>query len=161
MLPGSVPGLRPAEAGEFTRRAFAHGKLSLTEVEGLADLIHAETEAQRRQALRQLDGELGQLCRGWAETLTKARPACSPLHPFCRESSRPVNCQSGHSGQAGAGFREDHEFPGAPMTSSPSSQALAHVEAYIDFGEDDHLEEDVLEQGMSALGGGGWHLGPP
>lgn len=71
---GSVPGLRPAEAGEFTRRAFAHGKLSLTEVEGLADLIHAETEAQRRQALRQLDGELGHLCRSWAETLTKASP---------------------------------------------------------------------------------------
>lgn len=71
---GRVPGLRPAEAGEFTRRAFAHGKLSLTEVEGLADLIHAETEAQRRQALRQLDGELGQLCSGWAETLTKASP---------------------------------------------------------------------------------------
>uniref|UniRef100_G1R190 GTP binding protein 3, mitochondrial n=1 Tax=Nomascus leucogenys TaxID=61853 RepID=G1R190_NOMLE len=92
---GSVPGLRPAEAGEFTRRAFANGKLNLTEVEGLADLIHAETEAQRRQALRQLDGELGHLCRGWAETLTKA---------------------------------------------------LAHVEAYIDFGEDDNLEEGVLEQ---------------
>lgn len=71
---GSVPGLRPAEAGEFTRRAFAHGKLSLTEVEGLADLIHAETEAQRRQALRQLDGELGHLCHGWAKTLTKASP---------------------------------------------------------------------------------------
>ncbi|PNI50639.1 GTPBP3 isoform 5 [Pan troglodytes] len=95
---GSVPGLRPAEAGEFTRRAFANGKLNLTEVEGLADLIHAETEAQRRQALRQLDGELGHLCRGWAETLTKA---------------------------------------------------LAHVEAYIDFGEDDNLEEGVLEQGGS------------
>nr|WEX24851.1 truncated GTPBP3 [Homo sapiens] len=42
---GSVPGLRPAEAGEFTRRAFANGKLNLTEVEGLADLIHAETGA--------------------------------------------------------------------------------------------------------------------
>lgn len=74
-----MPGLRPAEAGEFTRRAFAHGKLSLAEVEGLADLIHAETEAQRRQALRQLDGELGQLCQDWAKTLNKARPACS--HP--------------------------------------------------------------------------------
>ncbi|CAO2612467.1 tRNA modification GTPase GTPBP3, mitochondrial [Lemmus lemmus] len=102
---GSVPGLRPAEAGEFTRRAFAHGKLSLTEVEGLADLIHAETEAQRRQALRQLDGELGQLCRGWAKTLTKARSACSPIHPVVKESSGPVKCQSGHLGQAGAGFR--------------------------------------------------------
>ncbi|XP_069915051.1 tRNA modification GTPase GTPBP3, mitochondrial isoform X1 [Oryctolagus cuniculus] len=98
---GRVPGLRPAEAGEFTRRAFAHGKLTLTEVEGLGDLIHAETEAQRRQALRQLEGELGQLCRGWAETLT---------------------------------------------------QALAHVEAYIDFGEDDHFEEGVLEQGGSLWG---------
>lgn len=73
---GSVPGLRPAEAGEFTRRAFAHGKLSLTEVEGLADLIHAETEAQRRQALRQLDGELSHLCQGWADTLTKAGSLC-------------------------------------------------------------------------------------
>ncbi|XP_029772837.1 tRNA modification GTPase GTPBP3, mitochondrial isoform X5 [Suricata suricatta] len=97
---GSVPGLRPAEAGEFTRRAFAHGKLSLTEVEGLADLIHAETEAQRRQALRQLDGELGHLCHGWAKTLTKA---------------------------------------------------LAHVEAYIDFGEDDNLEEGVLERANSEV----------
>lgn len=97
---GSVPGLRPAEAGEFTRRAFAHGKLSLTEVEGLADLIHSETEAQRRQALRQLDGELGDLCRGWAETLTKA---------------------------------------------------LAHVEAYIDFSEDDNLEEGVLDQADSEV----------
>lgn len=78
--PGRVPGLRPAEAGEFTRRAFAHGKLSLTEVEGLADLIHAETEAQRRQALRQLDGELGHLCQGWADTLTKASLR---LHSLC------------------------------------------------------------------------------
>ncbi|XP_049496140.1 tRNA modification GTPase GTPBP3, mitochondrial isoform X2 [Panthera uncia] len=107
---GSVPGLRPAEAGEFTRRAFAHGKLSLTEVEGLADLIHAETEAQRRQALRQLDGELGHLCHGWAGTLTKA---------------------------------------------------LAHVEAYIDFGEDDNLEEGVLEQGGSCKGWGHLASQPP
>lgn len=84
---GSVPGLRPAEAGEFTRRAFANGKLNLTEVEGLADLIHAETEAQRRQALRQLDGELGHLCRGWAETLTKASS------PFVHSlSQRPHLC---------------------------------------------------------------------
>lgn len=75
---GSVPGLRPAEAGEFTRRAFAHGKLSLTEVEGLADLIRAETEAQRRQALRQLDGELSQLCQGWAKTLTKRTEKFEP-----------------------------------------------------------------------------------
>lgn len=46
---GHVPGLRPATAGEFTKRAFFGNKLDLTEVEGLADLIHAETEAQRKQ----------------------------------------------------------------------------------------------------------------
>src|SRR4051812_11628935 len=48
-----VPGCRPAEAGEFTRRAFENGRLDLTRVEGLADLIGADTEAQRRQAFRQ------------------------------------------------------------------------------------------------------------
>ncbi|NXY40142.1 GTPB3 GTPase, partial [Pomatorhinus ruficollis] len=51
---GRVPGLRPAEAGEFALRAFRHGKLDLTAAEGLRDLIGAHTEAQRRQALRQM-----------------------------------------------------------------------------------------------------------
>ncbi len=51
-----VPGLRPAEAGEFTRRAFENGKLDLTAVEGLADLVLAETESQRRLAFRQMRG---------------------------------------------------------------------------------------------------------
>ena len=63
--------LRPAEAGEFTRRAFDAGKLDLTQVEGLADLISAETEAQRRQALRQMDGGLSLLYGAWAERLTR------------------------------------------------------------------------------------------
>ncbi|NXV08212.1 GTPB3 GTPase, partial [Cettia cetti] len=104
---GRVPGLRPAEPGEFTRRAFAHGKLDLTAAEGLRDLIGAETEAQRRQALRQLHGELGQLYLRWSHALT---------------------------------------------------QALAHLEAFIDFGEDEDVEEEVLEQGTSpgaVLGGAG------
>uniref|UniRef100_A0AAY4DM02 5-taurinomethyluridine-[tRNA] synthase subunit GTPB3, mitochondrial n=1 Tax=Denticeps clupeoides TaxID=299321 RepID=A0AAY4DM02_9TELE len=92
---GSLPGLRPAEAGEFTRRAFHAGKLGLTEVEGLGDLIHAETEAQRRQALRQMAGDLAQLYRDWSQRLT---------------------------------------------------QCLAHVEAFIDFGEDDLIEDGVLDQ---------------
>ena len=61
----TMDGLRLARAGEFTRRAFDNGKLDLTAVEGLADLIAAETEAQRRQALRQLDGHLGVLYEGW------------------------------------------------------------------------------------------------
>ncbi len=67
----AIPGLRPAEAGEFTRRAFDNGKLDLTEVEGLADLIDAETEAQRRQALRQMEGALGARVSGWRTRLTR------------------------------------------------------------------------------------------
>jgi tRNA modification GTPase len=63
------PGLRLAEPGEFTRRAFLAGKIDLTAAEGLIDLIDAETAAQRRQALRQADGELGRLYDGWRTRL--------------------------------------------------------------------------------------------
>ena len=63
-------GLRLAEPGEFTRRAFLNGKVDLLQAEAIADLAAAETEAQRRQALRQLDGELGSLYRGWCHRLT-------------------------------------------------------------------------------------------
>lgn len=66
------PGLRLAEPGEFTRRAFMAGKMDLTEAEGIADLIAAETEAQRRQAIRQADGELGRLYEGWRKALVAA-----------------------------------------------------------------------------------------
>lgn len=62
---GSLTGLRPAEPGEFSRRAFRNGKMDLTQVEALADLVAAETAAQHRQALRQLQGELGHLYNGW------------------------------------------------------------------------------------------------
>lgn len=64
-------GARPAEPGEFTRRAFLNGRMDLTAAEGIADLIDAETEAQRRQALRQADGALAHLYGGWAERLTR------------------------------------------------------------------------------------------
>ncbi len=63
-------GARPAEAGEFTRRAFLNGKLDLTAAEGIADLIAAETAGQRRQALRQAGGALATLYGGWAGQLT-------------------------------------------------------------------------------------------
>ncbi|CAL8349944.1 unnamed protein product [Gadus morhua 'NCC'] len=92
---GSLAGLRPAEAGEFTRRAFHAGKLDLTEVEGLGDLIHAETEAQRRQAVRQMSGELGRLYQDWASRLKRC---------------------------------------------------LAHIEAFIDFSEDELIEDGVISQ---------------
>ncbi|HHZ67108.1 MAG TPA: tRNA uridine-5-carboxymethylaminomethyl(34) synthesis GTPase MnmE, partial [Alphaproteobacteria bacterium] len=68
---GGIAGLRVAEPGEFSRRAFINGKLDLTEAEGLADLVAAETEVQRRQALRQLKGELGGLYEGWRQRLLR------------------------------------------------------------------------------------------
>ena len=68
----TVPGFRPAEPGEFTRRAVEHGKFDLTQAEAIADLVAAETEAQRRQALRQYDGALGGLYEGWRAELLKA-----------------------------------------------------------------------------------------
>lgn len=63
-------GCRPAEPGEFTRRAFLHGRMDLTQAEGIADLIAAETETQRRQALRQAGGALATLYEGWTQRLT-------------------------------------------------------------------------------------------
>jgi len=64
-----IEGVRAATAGEFTRRAFDNGKMDLTEAEGLADLIHAQTAAQREQALRQMDGALRKLYEGWRERI--------------------------------------------------------------------------------------------
>lgn len=85
--------VRVAEPGEFTRRAFDNGKLSLLQVEGLVDLVGSETEAQRRQALQQLQGDLGKLYEGWR--------------------TRAI-------------------------------RLLAHVEAVIDFGEEEHLDADTF-----------------
>jgi tRNA modification GTPase len=65
-------GLRLAEPGEFTRRAFENGKLDLAQAEGVADLIDAETEQQRRQALSQLEGRLSDVQARWREALTEA-----------------------------------------------------------------------------------------
>ncbi|MBL8547218.1 MAG: tRNA uridine-5-carboxymethylaminomethyl(34) synthesis GTPase MnmE [Hyphomonadaceae bacterium] len=68
----SQAGVRPAEPGEYTRRAFENGKLDLAEAEGLADLVDAETEGQRRQALRQRRGALSAVYEGWRGRLIEA-----------------------------------------------------------------------------------------
>jgi tRNA modification GTPase len=68
----ALPDCRMAEPGEFTRRAVLNGKLDLTQAEAIADLVDAETEAQRRQALRQYDGALGALAEVWRGELIKA-----------------------------------------------------------------------------------------
>jgi tRNA modification GTPase len=86
---GAMEGLRPAEPGEFTRRSFANGKLDLTGVEGLADLIGAETEAQRRQAFRQLRGLLGEQAESWRTRLISALALVEAVIDFPDEGDVP------------------------------------------------------------------------
>ncbi|WP_043742958.1 tRNA uridine-5-carboxymethylaminomethyl(34) synthesis GTPase MnmE [Paramagnetospirillum magneticum] len=78
-------GLRPAEPGEFSRRAFLNGKLDLTRAEAIADLVDAETAAQRRQALRQLDGGLAGLVEGWRSALVRAMAHLEAVIDFADE----------------------------------------------------------------------------
>ena len=82
---GSFPDARLADAGEFTRRALENEKLDLTQVEGLADLIDAETEAQRKQALRVLSGHLGDLVEGWRMRLIRAAALLEATIDFADE----------------------------------------------------------------------------
>jgi len=82
---GHYAGLRMAEAGEFTRRALENGKLDLAQVEGLADLIDAETEAQRKQAQTILSGALGQLADAWRKDLIRAAALIEATIDFADE----------------------------------------------------------------------------
>jgi tRNA modification GTPase len=86
---GRIEGLRMAEPGEFTRRAFENGRLDLTAVEGLADLIGAETEAQRRQAYRQLKGLLGDRAETWRTRLIEALALVEARIDFSDEADVP------------------------------------------------------------------------
>ena len=86
---GRIEGLRPAEAGEFTRRAFESGRLDLTAVEGLADLVGAETEAQRRQAYRQLKGLLGKRAETWRARMIEALALVEARIDFSDEADVP------------------------------------------------------------------------
>jgi tRNA modification GTPase len=88
---GRLDGLRPAEPGEFTRRAFENGQLDLTAVEGLADLIYAETEAQRRQAFRHLKGLLGDRAEAWRKRLIEILALVEAGIDFSDEADVPAN----------------------------------------------------------------------
>jgi tRNA modification GTPase len=85
----AMEDLRAAEPGEFTRRAFEHGKLDLTEAEGLDDLIHADTDRQRRQALRQLKGFLGDKARDWRGEIIAAQALIEAGIDFSDEGDVP------------------------------------------------------------------------
>ena len=86
----AVPDMRTAEPGEFTRRAFENGKLDLTEAEGLDDLIHADTDRQRRQALRQLKGLLGDKARDWRAQIIEASALIEAGIDFSDEADVPA-----------------------------------------------------------------------
>lgn len=91
---GSMDGLRMAEAGEFTWRAFMHGKMDLTAVEGLSDLLQAETEMQRRQARDMAFGRLNQAAEIWREDLVRARSLIEAELDFADEEDVPESLQS-------------------------------------------------------------------
>ena len=97
----ALEGCRPAEPGEFTRRAFLNGRMDLSRVEGLADLIDAETEAQRRQALRQLEGALGGLMEDWRARLIDALALLEAALDFSDEGDVPAHLET----EAGAMLR--------------------------------------------------------
>src|SRR5436309_6974570 len=86
---GGLDGLRPAGPGEFTRRALENGRMDLTAVEGLADLIFAETEAQREQAVRQLQGALGARVEDWRKRLIDSMALVEARIDFSDEADVP------------------------------------------------------------------------
>ncbi|MBV1702793.1 MAG: tRNA uridine-5-carboxymethylaminomethyl(34) synthesis GTPase MnmE [Hyphomicrobiales bacterium] len=87
---GRMRGLRPAEPGEFTQRAFANGKMDLTQVEGLADMIDSETERQRRQAVGQFEGQLGARVHEWRAKLLRAQALVAAEIDFGDEEDVPA-----------------------------------------------------------------------
>src|SRR5437588_12106033 len=86
----AIENVRTAEPGEFTRRAFENGKLDLTEAEGLDDLIRADTDRQRRQALRQLQGLLGDRARDWRAQIIEASALIEAGIDFSDEGDVPA-----------------------------------------------------------------------
>jgi tRNA modification GTPase len=115
-----IAGLRPAEAGEFTRRAFENGKLDLTAVEGLADLVMAETETQRRQAFLHHKGLLGDCVEGWRQKLIQALALTEAAIDFCDEGDVPGDVIE----PALAVARELHDEIGAALADGGRGERL-------------------------------------
>lgn len=129
---GSFDGVRAAEAGEFTRRAFLAGRIDLTEAEGLADLLAAETEAQRRQAVEQADGSLGRLYRAWRERLVRIRALI----------------------EADFDFADEEDIPGSVIDSA--TRRIVELEAAVAAHLADGHRGERLRQGFQVV-----ILGPP
>jgi tRNA modification GTPase len=128
---GDLPEFRPAEPGEFTRRAVENGKFGLTQAEALADLIDAETDAQRRQALRQYEGALAEIYDGWRARLIRAAAWA----------------------EAGIDF-SDEELPGDVMARARAEarEILQEIQTYMD----DSRAGEILRDGLRLT-----VIGPP
>jgi tRNA modification GTPase len=112
------PGLRRATPGEFTRRAFAHGRLDLAEAEGLGDLLVAETEGQRRNAMALADGTLSRAVRRWRAELVEAAAAIEARIDFADEDDVPDD--DGGSARIIARLRREIEA----MLEAPPAERL-------------------------------------
>jgi tRNA modification GTPase len=99
---GLIDGLRPAEPGEFTRRAFENGQIDLAEAEGLADLLAAETESQRRAALTMAGGAVGRLAGAWREQLLALSAQVEAALDFSDEGEVGDSLPQGWHAQVGA-----------------------------------------------------------
>jgi hypothetical protein len=117
-----LEGCRPAEAGEFTRRAFLNGRMDLSRIEGLADLIDAETEAQRRQALHQLEGRLGHAVEAWREAALQILALLEAALDFADEGDVPETLER----EASARITGLHGAI-AEMLSRPGGERLREV----------------------------------
>ena len=122
---------RPAERGEFTRRAVENGKLDLTQAEAIADLVEAETDAQRRQALRQYDGALSGLYEGWRAELIRAAAWAEAAIDF-----------------------SDEELPADMLArvQTAAREILEQIQAHLD----DAGRGEILREGLSLT-----VIGPP
>ena len=119
---GCIAGCRLAEPGEFARRAFHNGRIDLTAAEGLADLIDAETEAQRRQALAQAGGLLARVYEGWRTRLLTARGLAEAAIDFSDEADVAADALSRARGEATA--------------------LLAEIDAHLDDGHRGEIVRD-------------------
>jgi tRNA modification GTPase len=127
-------GARPAEPGEFTRRAFMNGRMGLLEAEAVADLVDAETEAQRRQALRQMDGAQGSLITAWAERVRRLLAWQEALIDF-----------------------PDDDLP--PAVESTLTEDLAALRAEIERGIEDSARGIRLRDGLMVAVTGAANVG--
>ncbi|MCL4671539.1 MAG: tRNA uridine-5-carboxymethylaminomethyl(34) synthesis GTPase MnmE [Sphingomonadaceae bacterium] len=164
----ALPGLRPAEPGEFTRRAFANGRIDLSEAEGLADLLSAETELQRRAAMASAGGALSRMVEGWRDRVLVLSAQVEAVLDFGDEDDVGGLDQGFGSGLAALSrelaewlarpraelLREGYRvvLAGPPNAGKSSLfNALTESEAAI-TAPSEGTTRDVLERGVSLAG---------